>query len=134
MTLSYLSLMLLCVVKDVKIHLCFLCSFIIFVLFTRVKIHLCFLCSFIIFVLFTRNQQRGLLLRGTFNFSFRRVDMTQRVVSRIVLFVCHVRKNRPRGGIQLYCLREIKIVMLCVIQYDALLRHIELDACNLGSV
>ena len=44
--------------------------------------------------------------------------MTQLDVSRIVLLLCHVRKNMLREGIQLCCLREIKIVMLRVIQYE----------------
>ena len=62
-------------------------------------------------------------------FSFRRIDITKRVMTRIVLLLCHVRKDGPRGGIQLCCLRKIKttvphmlitiaLLMPCVPQSD----------------
>ena len=49
---------------------------------------------------------------------FRRVDITQRGATRVVLLLCHVRKDGPRGGIQLCCLREIKTAVLRAINYD----------------
>ena len=56
--------------------------------------------------------QRGMPLRGSLSLGFRRVDITQHGVTRVVLSLCHVKKDGPRGGIQQSCLRGVKTDVL----------------------
>ena len=62
--------------------------------------------------------QRGMPLRGSRCFCFRRVDITQCDVARDVLVLCHVRKLGPREGFGQSSLRENKTVVLRVAIYD----------------
>ena len=70
------------------------------------------ICSVSSLSLCSGNPRRGMPLHAALIFCFRRVDITQRGASRVVLLLCHVRKDGPRGGIQLCCLREIKTAVL----------------------
>ena len=51
-------------------------------------------------------------LREALKTRFRRVDITQRGVARVISVVCHVRKLGPRGGFGQIPLRKNKTVVL----------------------
>ena len=92
----------------------------------------CFISS-CLSVLINGGIQRGSPRQGPYGFCFRRVDITQRRATSVVLLLCHVRKDGPRGGIHLCCLCEIKIVVLRTINMIASPRHCvpltDPDAC-----
>ena len=59
----------------------------------------------------------------------RRVDISHGA-TRVTMLLCPVRKDGPRSGIQLCCLREIKAVVLFTINYDRIcLEHLT-SACG----
>ena len=66
-------------------------------------------------------------LREALIFCYRRVDITQRDATCVVLLLCHVNKDRPRGGIQLCCLREIKTDVFRTMNYN---RNCPEHACD----
>ena len=84
-------------------------------------------------VLINGGIQRGFPLQGPYGFCLRRVDITQRRATSVVLLLCHVRKDRPCRGIHLCCLRELKIAVLCTLHMIASPTHYvpitDPDAC-----